>query len=268
MNKLDKSIRKKLHDRTIKPSDSAWERMSEQLDTLEKQKSRKWFWYLGYAASIVLFLSIYFLLEKEDMNQEIVPEEIYVNQPVDSFKTKGRELDLTPSTKEVIVLNSLKTVREKSLSKDEIVSKSIDRSNPEFISEKNYLNIEVMDTITDKENRIDKTPNSIQIEIEKAIKPKVNSHNSIVVDSDALLYAVTHNQEEVNKYYKKYMIARQDALKAVEDQLKTSKVKLDPEMILAEVEMELIEDNFQNNFFKNLKKKVSEVITFIANRNN
>ena len=78
MEEFDKIFKSKLENRTIDPSTSAWERLSEQLDQKEKRKSGKIFLYVGYAASIILLLSIYLMINKEDVNTTIVPNEIIV----------------------------------------------------------------------------------------------------------------------------------------------------------------------------------------------
>ena len=44
-NKIDKNIQKKFVNRTFKPSNSAWERLSAQLDEQPKQKKNGWFFF-------------------------------------------------------------------------------------------------------------------------------------------------------------------------------------------------------------------------------
>ena len=83
-----------------------------------------------------------------------------------------------------------------------------------------------------------------------------------------MLFAVTHSQKEVKAYYAKYQINRDDVLKTIKSELKKSNLKVNPETILAEVERSIDDDDFQNNFLKNLKRKVSDIATAIASRNN
>ena len=75
-------------------------------------------------------------------------------------------------------------------------------------------------------------------------------------------------KEEIKAYYKKYKIDRADVLLAIKKELKESNIKVDPQTILAEVERDVSEENFQNNFYQFIKKRVSSVATAIANRNN
>ncbi len=44
-NNLEKQSKKKLSERSIKPSERAWEKISEQLDTVEEPRKPKVFWY-------------------------------------------------------------------------------------------------------------------------------------------------------------------------------------------------------------------------------
>ena len=46
-------------------------------------------------------------------------------------------------------------------------------------------------------------------------------------------------------------------MRIIKNELKQSNIKLNPETILAEVEKNIDEDNFKNNFMQFLKKKIS-----------
>ena len=81
------------------------------------------------------------------------------------------------------------------------------------------------------------------------------------------MYAVTHNKDDVKTYYAKYKINREDVLKTIRKALKKSNIKVDSHLILAEVERTINEDDFQNNFMKSLKRKVSDLAIVIASRN-
>ncbi len=82
-----------------------------------------------------------------------------------------------------------------------------------------------------------------------------------------MLFAVTHSPQEVKTYYAKYNVNRDDVLKTIKSELKKSNLKVNPETILAEVERTIDEDDFQNNFMKTLKRRVSDIATAIASRN-
>lgn len=78
-NKLDNRVKEKFANRTLEPSVSAWERLSTKLDEEPKQKKKGWFFYIGYAASIIVIISIgFFIFSDEDIiikNDTIIVEE-------------------------------------------------------------------------------------------------------------------------------------------------------------------------------------------------
>ena len=96
---------------------------------------------------------------------------------------------------------------------------------------------------------------------------KQDPHSRIKINSNDLLYAVTHSKEEVKAYYAKYNINRDEVLQSIQNQLNKSNFKIDANTILAEVERDIDEDDFQNNFMKSLKKRVSDIASAIASRN-
>ena len=92
--------------------------------------------------------------------------------------------------------------------------------------------------------------------------------SGININSNDLLYAVTHTKEEVAQYYAKYNIDRDKVLKSIQQELDKTGLKVNPNTILAEVERTIDEDDFQNNFIKSIKKRVTNMATAIASRNN
>ena len=56
-------------------------------------------------------------------------------------------------------------------------------------------------------------------------------------------------------------------MRIIKNELKQSNIKLNPETILAEVEKNIDEDNFKNNFMQFLKKRVVDIASAIASRN-
>ena len=88
-NKLDNNIKKKFEKRTLKPSTSAWERLSVQLDEQPKEKKKGWFFYIGAAASILLLVSIGIqLFSKDDV--ENIPKDEVVISPIDSITIENK----------------------------------------------------------------------------------------------------------------------------------------------------------------------------------
>jgi hypothetical protein len=96
---------------------------------------------------------------------------------------------------------------------------------------------------------------------------KQDPHSRIKINSNDLLFAVTHSKDEVKAYYAKYNINRDKVLQSIRIQLNKTNLTIDANAILAEVERDIDEDDFQNNFMKSLKKRVSDIASAIASRN-
>ena len=84
-----------------------------------------------------------------------------------------------------------------------------------------------------------------------------------------LLYAVMNDApKEVPAVSLKNTMSSADPLKVIKIELKKSNLKVDPKVILAEVERTINDDFFQNNFLKSLKRRITNVATAVASRNN
>lgn len=280
-------IREKLQDREIQPSASAWERLSVQLDETQSKKKRHWFLYVGYAASILLLVSLFLLINKSDKDDSLVPETILVEDDIAKPQIDRSKEFISIPMEEVIVQNDkdVNPVQVESTEKNQDHEKTENRINKQtpFVSKTKENSV-----IASKENKTESKINIKEADFNKKLKEFTKQGEAVVaktignksdkefklrsgrisVDSNALLMSVTGSKEEVRAYYKKYKIDRAEVLLAIQKELKKSKVKVNPEIILAEVELEVNEENFQNNFYQFIKKRVSTVATAIANRNN
>lgn len=280
-------IREKLQDREIQPSASAWERLSVQLDETQSKKKRHWFLYVGYAASILLLVSLFLLINKSDKDDSLVPETILVEDDIAKPQIDRSKEFISIPLEEVIVQNDkdVNPVQVESTEKNQDHEKTENRINKQtpFVSKTKENSV-----IASKENKTESKINIKEADFNKKLKEFTKQGEAVVaktignksdkefklrsgrisVDSNALLMSVTGSKEEVRAYYKKYKIDRAEVLLAIQKELKKSKVKVNPEIILAEVELEVNEENFQNNFYQFIKKRVSTVATAIANRNN
>ncbi len=273
-NNIDKNIRIKFEKRTFKPSASAWERLSVQLDEQPKKKKKGWFFYISIAASIVLLLSIsYTYIFKTNPEKPI--KEIIVENPLDTNsvnKKINQFIDEIPVEKAIVKNSRTKEKQKESLTKNNrIISvkqqhqKIKETQNSSLNNNKTVIAQVVHDKKTTtklikKEKFIITTSPT-----NKLLKQDPNSR--IKINSDDLLYAVTHSAQEVKKYYAKYNVNREDVIKTIKSELKKSNIKVNPNTILAEVERNIGEEDFQNNFMKSLKRKISDIATVIASRN-
>ena len=287
-NKFEKEIQQKLNQRKIRPSDSAWERLLDKLDAEGQQKKKGWLLYIGYAASIALIISLFFLGntdETETPENTIVLQEITVPK----IDKKLNQLKEPVITKEVFTLTSSSKIVENKAKSEEKKKPSIIKKKELFknqnllktdksvIAQKPKTNFEnTIDPNIDKTINFKETVengsaifnNKLENQNKLIDSSKFISKTSISVDSDALLFAVTHSKEEIRGYYKKYRISQAKVLKTIQDELNKNNLKINPSTILAEVEREVNEESFQNNFYQFIKKRVSDVAVAIANRNN
>lgn len=283
-NNLDREIREKLQNREIQPSASAWERLSAQLDAVEEKKKRNWFLYVGYAASIALIVSLFFFLQKKDQNESDIPENVLVEQEVkEPTNDKTKEFNTLPAENDAIVENKTEVVEkkpEKKVEKKSVPTFKKTITDPKTViaqqekpkvlpkkEDKTLVDEKKFKEFVQNDKTVVAEVSKEKKDIAKTTKKEIKT-NSISVDSDALLFSVTNTREDIRAYYKKYKIDRQEVLLAIEKELKKSSLQIDPKTILAEVERDVNEESFQNNFYQFIKKRVSGVATAIANRNN
>lgn len=291
-NKLDNNIKEKFAKRTFEPSASAWERLSTQLDEQPKQKKKGWFFYIGAAASILLLVSIGVQIFTDDKEliipqNEVVIEQIdkdLIDEKIDQFLNEIPTEEVIVKTDKVeekhgVEKNNILTKQEtQNKINNNVVVTKIDNVIPKkeesqkAIDKKNFIN-NINNVIPTTEESIAKVDNNLNVipVLEESLKIKFlkeDPNSTIKINSDDLLYAVTHSPQEVKTYYAKHNITRDDVLKTIQNQLKESNLKINPESILAEVERTINNDDFQNNFLESLKRRVSDIATAIASRNN
>ena len=259
INNIDKIVRDSLKSRTIQPSNSAWERLSDQLDTAPTIKKRYWTAYLGYAATILLLISVGFFMNTDEAIDSMVPIEIVSTpevSPID-IVNPGFKNNLEEEKALVIVETPLK-VESKTV---KVVNKSKPFDQPIIIETK-------QNTIAEHRVVAEKTPiKKIKNTIVAPVKIERISNSRIKIDSDALLYAVTHTKEELKEYYAKYNVDRDEVLMSIRKQLKRANLKIDAASMLADVEKSIDEDTFKRNFMKVVKGKVTGLASAFANRN-
>lgn len=263
-NKIDKNIKEKFANRTFKPSASAWERLSLQLNEQPKTKKFGLFFCTGIAASILLLVTISIQIFNNGSGVLIQKEETVIS-PIDKkqFDMKIDDQINQISFPEVLVKNEVLELKKEIINLPVIKNKN-SVSKPDKFYKKN---LSINQIVGNKDDVIsNEIKKSKEILNHKILKQDPNS--SIKINADDLLYAVTHSSKEVKAYYAKYNINREEVLKTIKSELKKSNLKINPKTILAEVERSIDDDFFENNFMKGLKKRVSDIAVAIASRNN
>ncbi|PQJ81644.1 hypothetical protein [Polaribacter glomeratus] len=259
-NNRDKNIKEKFANRTFEPSASAWDRLSAQLDEQPQKKKKGWFFYTGAAASVLLLISIGFQVFSDIPKQNGSIKEIIVNNPIDTNTIDKKSIKFINEIPVEKALVKVDEVAEEQLEINGIANK-VEQSYPKKKNKIAKVDSQIVIAKAD-ENFLEKKSS----EIKKGYLEQ--DPNSIIkINSNDLLYAVTHTSEEVKTYYAKNNLRREDILKTIKSELKKSNIKVNPETILAEVERTIDDDDFQNNFMKSLKNKISDIATVIASRN-
>ncbi|MEE3999047.1 hypothetical protein V1T75_01765 [Tenacibaculum sp. FZY0031] len=256
-NNIDKHIAGKLKNRELTPSHSAWERLEARLDNEKAAKKKNWFLYVGYAASLALLISFVALYFTGSESKETI-EEVIVTTPIDTLKinTKGIEKFLRNTDEAVVEIEE--NQQEKQLLKKK---KKITTTKNSTLKEKDIIFKKIQNKELPKEEEV-------VAKLDKPLVTKKKEFNSRVrVNSDDLLFAVTHSSEEVKEYYAKNKVKREDVLKTIEDELKKSNLKIDPNIILAEVERTIDDEEFKGDFMQKLKSKISDIAVAIVDRN-
>ncbi len=262
---IDNTIREKLQNRTLQPSASAWERLAVQLDEQPKNTKKSWLFYSSIAAGILLLISlgVNLFLSKDS---EIKPTQEIVIQPIDTN-------DVNNSFENKINKNQPENaiVQQTEIQKNTISDKVTSTQKSNFKKQHTEFKI------NNSENSLAKitVDESLENGIEIVKNPSKNTEKitisgtstSIKINSEDLLYAVTHTPKEVEAYYAKYQVDREDVLRFIKKELKQSNIKLNPDIILAEVEKSIDEEDFKNNFMQFLKKRVEDIASVIATRN-
>lgn len=256
-NNFEKHLVQKLKKRKLTPSESAWERLSSQLDEVDEKRKKRKRIYIGYAASILVIISISLSLFYNKNLEEVpvnLPQQITANPNVFEEVKPQKQTEKTLLAKEEIKEAKKETIKEKIFvaRKETVENKGIGKQPIKYESTKESLVL--------KEKSFEE-----QLPVKKT---KQTKFKRIQVNADDLLYAVTHSPEEVKSYYAKYNINRKSVIDTIQMQLRKSNLKIDPETILAEVEMAIEESDFKQNFMHKFKAKLSDVIVAIADRNN
>ena len=278
-NKLDNNIKQKLQNRTFEPSASAWERLSTQLDEQPKQKKRGWFFYIGAAASILLLFSIGIQLLSSD-KEEIKINEIIVDAKIDTNTIdKKIEQFINEIPVEEAIVKVDKTEEEEKVNYNKnVIANKVKQSHikREITSSQTPRNDNTkiafvkVDEVVEKQVEIANNSKNVHPTKEKNINEnafKQDPNSKIKINSDDLLFAVTHSSNEVKAYYAKHNLTRDDVLKTIKNELQKTNIKVNPNTILAEVERTIGEEDFENNFLKSIKRRVSGIATALASRN-
>ena len=272
-NKIDTNIKQKFAQRELAPSASAWERLSKELDGQPKHKKSGWLLYTGYAATVLILISVGIYTFSRNAIADEILENVLVKQEIDTVQILHKidkvfnEVPLEKAiVKAVIVKEKLETsILEKS---------SVEQSIAEIEADK-ILKKEADTPVVTKEIRsvvIVEEKKAIVIPIKETIINKTTTQPilkaRIKVNAEELLYAVTNESKYPFTISFERNTNRAELLATIKNELEKSNFQVDPKIILAEVELAIKDDFFDNNFLETIRLSIESFATAAVNRNN
>ena len=249
--KFEEDMKDKLEKRTIQPSASSWNTLSQRLDKQEEKSNKKGFWWLGIAASIVgilLVSNVFFNSETKKIETIIVED----NTVQDTLKIEAPKSIITTPKQEIIAETKDKKIK----------------LNTNRISKKQTQANKYVASITNKKTK--EQPKQL-INSNKIKEPVIINNTT---ENETL---VVNSQSEINniKIQKKNIPVTDneiDALlaKATQDiamqKTESKTIPLDYNGLLLDVEYDL-EETVRDKMLKVVKKGYETLRESVAERN-
>ncbi|KAA1244851.1 hypothetical protein [Aquimarina sp. RZ0] len=263
--KFEESIKEKLEQRAIQPSEGSWEKLEQELDHKEKKKKYKKYWFVGVAASLIGFLMITTFMTSTD--EVIKSEQVDLVDTTKKINVEKEPLD----SLEKIELTQTPLVQNKK--KEEPVIENVIKGQHAIVVDAHLKIPEIIDSINDfkpMESIVSKTTSVDDNGMnEKAIDTSVLVNKMIIdnklagvidkikelKESDVLV-----TDEEIDKLLRNAQqeITQQEILKSN---------TVDALSLLLDVESEL-DETFKQRVFEALKTGFQKLKTSVVERDN
>lgn len=251
--KFEKNIQDKLERRTIQPSENAWQRLSDELDAYEGKSSKRMYWWIGIAASLVGILLITAYSLKTPDSETVWPTvvetptvrsgEMEIEQSESIENVKVEAILITDIISEVnsTVPNQAETKKLYSLNK---------RSNLNAMKQDvAQMSLENSQTQNEIPKNSDLIMNDQNIHESLAENTQRESNNSVVIDSEIEFLLETAQKE------------------LLANTMNTErKTKVDANTLLEDVETDL-DESFRDKIFNTIVSGYNTVVTAVADRN-
>lgn len=227
-NKLEQQFRELLQNRTIEPSDKAWDRLDAMLSVAEKKKKpiRTW-WFV--AASLLILLSIGTFFFKAEKFSPTFHNKVVIDQPILETESEIERIVNHEKTTEIIS----KKIEEKIVS-----TKKLTVSNDFGLK------------------RANTTPNNEIAVQEEKVESKENSVEEVAnkkyISAQSLL-AQIENEKKISPT-------------TTEPRKFESKIQIDANTLLTETETEM-DESFKNRALNEFLNQYQNIKTAVSNRN-
>ena len=139
-NNFEKDFREKLNQRTIEPSDKAWDRLDAMLSVAEVKKPKKKNKWLYIAASIVGFLLVgTFFFNQKKSTIEIPKNTVVVKENIQKKSVVKPSLNAIDSIEKEIAVSEKEPIQSAGNSIKEEEKKIIQKSNKTIKNENNQI---------------------------------------------------------------------------------------------------------------------------------
>lgn len=252
--KFEEHIKEKLENRNIKPSNQAWDKLSERLDAQQKNKNYKPYWWLGIAASIVGVLFV-----------------------VSQFWSNNTAVDVIPKvveTQETISQDSIIQIANESILIEDFNEKKRTKKDDKSIIPTDLNRESILGTDNVKE--------SVAVISEEQVKKQENDISNKPIDT--LKEALSFEEQQIKDVVAQVEAMKNDNKTITEDDIDALLIQaqkeirlnnlinkntglVDANALLQDVEDEL-DQSFRNKVFEALKSSYNSVKTAVAQRNN
>ncbi len=226
-NNFEKDFREKLNQRTIEPSDKAWDRLDAMLSIAEKKEPKKKNRWLYIAASIVGFLLVgTFFFNQKKNTVETPKNTIVIEESIKKDSVEKPTLNVVDPVKTEVVSSekeSIQNLNKKEIKLNPKPNKTIKNENSQIAEssiiiknnqEKQSINNQTSVVETSKNETVDQLLNSAEktVVVDNSAKPK----SKVRVNANDLLNQVDGELElsfrekvitKVNKNYQTVKVA-------------------------------------------------------------
>lgn len=264
---MNQDIRDLFKNNTLQRKKLPDNHRSEFLEKLEQQKSKKpkkrcAIIIFRIAASVALLLGLAYFIKNNTSSHHQKTNKL-VEESIDTTTLKPKKVFESHLKEDIIISKNEEVLKVEILNKTD--------SHIEIGGLKKEVSINKNITFQQTEQKIADTNTTIRnkntietIKNNELATSKEEYKPSIKVNSDALLYAVTHSTNEVLAYYKENDLTRESVIASIEAELIKSKLNVDANELLTEIELGLNTYTFKEKLLAKIKLKIKELSNAIA----
>ena len=231
---LENNIKEYFDQRTIQPSESAWERLDFMLDNEQNKPSNtNYYWLAGILSVLCLCLIVGFWLRNDDKIVKSIGNKVNKTEII----ALDEEMPIVPA-KTVILDDTVSAQQETNTIRSKKATQIVTQNLRAKHSELNFENVSIPEINQKSENE------SFELPIKTK---KQNADYELKINAAKLLANV--EQEMSSKQTKKLI-----------------KIQVDPKQLLAEAE-KAAEASFLQKMYKNIQDNAGQIIVVVSNRN-